>query len=319
MKKYIDSGKIDTRSGFGAGLVEAGRADSRVVALAADLKGSLKMDAFAAEFPERFIQCGIAEANMVGVAAGLSLTGKIPFCGSFAEFITGRVYDQVRQEVGYGRTNVKLASSHAGITLGEDGATHQTMEDLALMRAIPGMTVLVPCDYNQTKNATIAAARYEGPVYLRFGRPAVPNFTGADEPFEIGKVYVLNEGADVTLIACGHLVWEALEAAEALETEGIGAEVLNVATVKPLDAAAILASLRKTGAAVVAEEHNMAGGLGEAVAGVLAAEAPAPVEFIGGGDRFGQSGKPAELMAAYGLDAAHIAAAARKAIARKNR
>ena len=319
MKKYIDSGKIDTRSGFGAGLVEAGRADSRVVALAADLKGSLKMDAFAAEFPERFIQCGIAEANMVGVAAGLSLTGKIPFCGSFAEFITGRVYDQVRQEVGYGRTNVKLASSHAGITLGEDGATHQTMEDLALMRAIPGMTVLVPCDYNQTKNATIAAARYEGPVYLRFGRPAVPNFTGADEPFEIGKVYVLNEGADVTLIACGHLVWEALQAAEALETEGIGAEVLNVATVKPLDAAAILASLRKTGAAVVAEEHNMAGGLGEAVAGVLAAEAPAPVEFIGGGDRFGQSGKPAELMAAYGLDAAHIAAAARKAIARKNR
>ncbi|MBQ9547978.1 MAG: transketolase family protein [Bacteroidales bacterium] len=319
MKKYIDSGNIDTRSGFGAGLVEAGRADSRVVALAADLKGSLKMDAFAAEFPERFIQCGIAEANMVGVAAGLSLTGKIPFCGSFAEFITGRVYDQVRQEVGYGRTNVKLASSHAGITLGEDGATHQTMEDLALMRAIPGMTVLVPCDYNQTKNATIAAARYEGPVYLRFGRPAVPNFTGADEPFEIGKVYVLNEGADVTLIACGHLVWEALQAAEALETEGIGAEVLNVATVKPLDAAAILASLRKTGAAVVAEEHNMAGGLGEAVAGVLAAEAPAPVEFIGGGDRFGQSGKPAELMAAYGLDAAHIAAAARKAIARKNR
>ncbi len=319
MKKYIDSGKIDTRSGFGAGLVEAGRADSRVVALAADLKGSLKMDAFAAEFPERFIQCGIAEANMVGVAAGLSLTGKIPFCGSFAEFITGRVYDQVRQEVGYGRTNVKLASSHAGITLGEDGATHQTMEDLALMRAIPGMTVLVPCDYNQTKNATIAAARYEGPVYLRFGRPAVPNFTGADEPFEIGKVYVLNEGADVTLIACGHLVWEALQAAEALEAEGIGAEVLNVATVKPLDAAAILASLRKTGAAVVAEEHNMAGGLGEAVAGVLAAEAPAPVEFIGGGDRFGQSGKPAELMAAYGLDAAHIAAAARKAIARKTR
>ena len=317
MKVYTDTGKKDTRSGFGAGLVEAGRADERVVALAADLKGSLKMDAFAAEFPDRFIQCGIAEANMVGVAAGLSLTGKIPFCGSFAEFITGRVYDQVRQEVGYGRTNVKLASSHAGITLGEDGATHQTMEDLALMRAIPGMTVLVPCDYNQTKNATLAAARYEGPVYLRFGRPSVPNFTDPDEPFEIGKIYNLNEGSDVTLVACGHLVWEALQAAAILEAEGISAEVLNVATVKPLDEAALLASVGKTGAVVVAEEHNMAGGLGEAVAGVLAANGPAPVEFIGGGDRFGQSGTPAELMAAYGLDAAHIAAAARKAIARK--
>ena len=317
MKSYIDTGKKDTRSGFGAGLVEAGRADSRVVALAADLKGSLKMDAFAAEFPERFIQCGIAEANMVGVAAGLSLTGKIPFCGSFAEFITGRVYDQIRQEVGYGHTNVKLASSHAGITLGEDGATHQTMEDLALMRAIPGMTVIVPCDYNQTKNATLAAARFEGPVYLRFGRPSVPNFTDPDQPFEIGRIYTMNEGSDVTLIACGHLVWEAIQAAAALEAEGISAEVLNVATVKPLDTEALLASLRKTGAAVVAEEHNTAGGLGEAVAGVLATQAPAPLEFINGGDRFGQSGTPAELMAAYGLDAAHIAEAARKAIARK--
>ena len=317
MKSYIDTGKKDTRSGFGAGLVEAGRADGRVVALAADLKGSLKMDAFAAEFPERFIQCGIAEANMVGVAAGLSLTGKIPFCGSFAEFITGRVYDQIRQEVGYGHTNVKLASSHAGITLGEDGATHQTMEDLALMRAIPGMTVIVPCDYNQTKNATLAAARFEGPVYLRFGRPSVPNFTDPDQPFEIGRIYTMNEGSDVTLIACGHLVWEAIQAAAALEAEGISAEVLNVATVKPLDTEALLASLRKTGAAVVAEEHNTAGGLGEAVAGVLATQAPAPLEFINGGDRFGQSGTPAELMAAYGLDAAHIAEAARKAIARK--
>ena len=246
MKKYIDTGKIDTRSGFGAGLLEAGKQDERVLALTADLKGSLKMDAFAKEFPERFIQCGIAEANMVGVAAGLALTGKIPFCGSFAEFVSGRVYDQIRQEVGYGHTNVKLASSHAGITLGEDGATHQTMEDIALMRAIPGMVVINPCDFNQTKNATIAAAKYVGPVYLRFGRPSWPNFTGADEPFEIGKAYVMNEGTDVTLIATGHMVWESLQAAEALEAEGISAEVINVATIKPLDEAAILASAGKT-------------------------------------------------------------------------
>lgn len=317
MKKYTDQGKVDTRSGFGAGLLEAGRRDSRVLAMTADLKGSLKMDAFAAEFPERFIQCGIAEANMVGAASGLAITGKIPFVGSFAEFVTGRVYDQLRQEVAYGHTNVKIASSHAGITLGEDGATHQTMEDVALMRALPGMAVIVPCDYNQTKAATIAAAEYEGPVYLRFGRPSVPNFTAADEPFEIGKVYNMNEGTDVTIIACGHLVWEALGAAEMLEAEGISAEVLNVATVKPLDADAIVASAAKTGCIVVAEEHNMAGGLGEAIAGVLVAAAPTPVEFVNGGDRFGQSGTPAELMKAYGLDAAHLAEAAKRAIARK--
>ncbi len=317
MKKYTDQGKVDTRSGFGAGLVEAGRKDERVLALTADLKGSLKMDAFAAEFPERFIQCGIAEANMVGVAAGLAITGKVPFIGSFAEFVTSRVYDQLRQEVAYGHTNVKIASSHAGITLGEDGATHQTMEDIALMRALPGMAVVVPCDYNQTKNATVAAAGWDGPVYLRFGRPAVPNFTGADEPFEIGKVYNLNEGKDVTILACGHLVWEALQAAEALEAEGISAEVLNVATVKPLDEAAVVASLKKTGCAVVAEEHNWAGGLGEAVAGIAAAKLPTPIEFVNGEDKFGQSGTPAELMKAWGFDAAGIAAAARKAIARK--
>ena len=317
MKKYIDTGKIDTRSGFGAGLLEAGKQDERVLALTADLKGSLKMDAFAKEFPERFIQCGIAEANMVGVAAGLALTGKIPFCGSFAEFISGRVYDQIRQEVGYGHTNVKLASSHAGVTLGEDGATHQTMEDIALMRAIPGMVVINPCDYNQTKNATIAAAKYEGPVYLRFGRPSWPNFTGADEPFEIGKAYVMNEGTDVTLVATGHLVWESLQAAEALEAEGISAEVINVATIKPLDEATILASAAKTKAVVVAEEHNTAGGLGEAVSAVLAAGCPVPMEFINGGDRWGQSGTPKELIAAYGLDAAHIVAAAKKALGRK--
>ncbi len=317
MKKYTDTGKKDTRSGFGAGLVLAGRENPKVVALTADLKPSVKMGDFAKEFPDRFVECGIAEANMVGVASGMALTGLVPFCGSFAEFITGRVYDQIRQEVSYGNTNVKLASSHAGITLGEDGATHQTMEDIALMRALPGMVVLVPCDYNQTVQATLAAARYEGPVYLRFGRPSVPNFTDPDEPFEIGKIYNLNPGTDVTLVATGHLVWEALKAAEQLEAEGISAEVLNVATIKPLDSKTILESVGKTGCVVVAEEHNAQGGLGEAVAGVLAAGRPAPVEFINGGDRFGESGTPAQLMEAYGLDAAHIVAAARKAIGRK--
>ena len=317
MKKYTDTGKKDTRSGFGVGLLKAGQANPNVVALTADLKGSLKMDAFAAEFPERFIQCGIAEANMVGAAAGLAITGKIPFIGSFAEFVTGRVYDQIRQEVAYGCTNVKIASSHAGITLGEDGATHQTMEDIALMRALPGMVVLNPCDFNQTVQATIAAAQYKGPVYLRFGRPSVPNFTPEDEPFVIGKAIVLNEGKDVTLIATGHTVWEALLAAEALEADGISAEVINMATIKPLDEEAIVKSAKKTGAVVVAEEHNLAGGLGEAVAGVLAKKLPTPVEFVNGEDKFGQSGTPSALMAAYGLDAPHIADAAKKAVARK--
>lgn len=317
MKKYIDTGKKDTRSGFGAGLLEAGKQDKRVVALTADLKGSLKMDEFAAEFPDRFVQCGIAEANMVGVAAGLANSGKIPFAGSFAEFISGRVYDQIRQEVGYGHTNVKLASSHAGITLGEDGATHQTMEDIALMRAIPGMVVLNPCDYNQTKAATIAAAEYVGPVYLRFGRPSWPNFTDENEPFEIGKAYIMNEGKDVTIIATGHLVWEALQAAETLESEGICAEVINVATIKPLDEETILASALKTKAVVVAEEHNSAGGLGELVAGVCASNCPVPMVFVNGKDRFGQSGTPSELLEAYGLDAGHIAEAARKVIEKK--
>ena len=317
MTKYIDTGKKDTRSGFGAGLLEAGKADGRIVALTADLKGSLKMNAFADAFPERFIQCGIAEANMVGVAAGLAITGKIPFIGSFAEFVTGRVYDQLRQEVAYGKANVKIASSHAGITLGEDGATHQTMEDIALMRALPEMVVLAPCDYNQTLQATLAAAKYEGPVYLRFGRPAVPNFTPQDRPFEIGKAWVMNEGSDVSIIACGHLVWEALQAAELLEAEGISAEVVNMATIKPLDEQALLATARKTGALVVAEEHNMAGGLGEAVAGVLARELPTRVEFVNGADRFGQSGTPSALMKVYGLDAQHLAAAAKRALAHK--
>ena len=298
-------------------MLEAGRADSRVLAMTADLKGSLKMDAFAAEFPDRFIQCGIAESNMVGAAAGLAIAGKIPFIGSFAEFVTGRVYDQLRQEVAYGHTNVKIASSHAGITLGEDGATHQTMEDIALMRALPGMAVVVPCDYNQTKQATIASAKWDGPVYLRFGRPSVPNFTDADEEFVIGKVYNMNEGSDVTILTCGHLVWEALQAAEALEAEGISAEVLNVATVKPLDTEAVMASLRKTGCAVVAEEHNAFGGLGEAVASIAASQLPTPIEFVNGGDKFGQSGTPAELMKAWGFDAAHLAEAAKRVMARK--
>ena len=316
MKKYIDTGKKDTRSGFGAGLLQAGRANPDIVALTADLKGSLKMDAFAAEFPERFFQCGIAEANMVGVSAGLAIAGKIPFIGSFAEFVTGRVYDQLRQEVSYGRANVKIASSHAGITLGEDGATHQTMEDIALMRALPDMVVLNPCDYNQTIAATLAAAEYDGPVYLRFGRPGVPNFTPADEPFVIGKALVLNEGADVTLIATGHTVWESLLAAEALEAEGISAEVIDIATIKPLDEEAVAASARKTGAVVIAEEHNGAGGLGEAVAAALAKSCPTRCAFVNGGDRFGQSGTPAALMSAYGLDSAHIAAAAKALLKR---
>ena len=310
MKKYIDTGKKDTRSGFGAGLLAAGKADERVFALTADLKGSLKMDAFADEFPERFVQCGIAEANLVGAAAGLAIAGKIPFIGSFAEFVTGRVYDQIRQEVSYGKANVKIASSHAGITLGEDGATHQTMEDIALMRALPDMVVINPCDYNQTMQATIAAAKYDGPVYLRFGRPSVPNFTPADEPFVIGKAYVLNEGKDVSIFTCGHLVWEALLAAEQLEAQGISAEVINVATIKPLDEATVLASVKKTGKAVVAEEHNAAGGLGEAIAALLARECPTRLAFLNGKDLFGQTGTPAELMALYGLDATHIAEAA---------
>lgn len=317
MKKYTDTGKKDTRSGFGAGLLEAGRKNPDIVALTADLAGSVKMDAFAKEFPERFIQCGIAEANMIGAAAGLAITGKVAFVGSFAEFVTGRVYDQVRQEVAYGHTNVKIASSHAGITLGEDGATHQTMEDIALMRALPGMVVINPCDYNQCKAATIAIADYNGPVYLRYGRPAMPNFTPEDQVFEIGKAINLNEGTDVTIFATGHLVWEALGAAEILEAEGVSAEVIDIATIKPLDVEAVVASAKKTRAVVCAEEHNMCGGLGELIAGVLASHAPTPIEYINGADKFGQSGTPAQLLKAYDMDAEHIAEAARKVISRK--
>lgn len=315
--KYTNTGNKDTRSGFGAGLLEAGKKNPDIVALTADLAGSVKMDAFAKAFPERFIQCGIAEANMIGTAAGLAITGKIAFAGSFAEFVTGRVYDQIRQEVAYGKTNVKIASSHAGITLGEDGATHQTMEDIALMRALPNMVVINPCDYNQCKAATLAIAEYEGPVYLRYGRPSMPNFTPEDQVFEIGKAICMNEGKDVTIFATGHLVWEAIGAAEILEAEGISAEVIDIATIKPLDEEAVIASARKTGTVVCAEEHNMCGGLGELISGVLAANEPTPVEFINGGDKFGQTGTPAQLLKAYGMDAENIAAAARKAISRK--
>ena len=316
-KKYTNTGNKDTRSGFGAGLLEAGRKNPNIVALTADLLGSVKMDAFAKEFPERFFQCGIAEANMIGAAAGLAITGKVAFASSFAEFVTGRVYDQIRQEVAYGHTNVKVCASHAGITLGEDGATHQTMEDIALMRALPNMVVINPCDYNQCKAATLAIAEYEGPVYLRFGRPTMPNFTPEDQVFEIGKAICLNEGSDVTIFATGHLVWEAVNAAELLEAEGISAEVIDIATIKPLDIEAVVASAKKTGAVVCAEEHNMCGGLGELIAGVLAANAPTPMEYINGGDKFGQSGTPAQLLSLYGMNATNIAAAAKKAIARK--
>ncbi len=317
MEKFTNTGNKDTRSGFGAGLFELGKQNENVVALCADLTGSLKMDAFAKEWPERFFQAGIAEANMIGVGAGLALSGKIPFVGSFAAFVTGRVYDQIRQSVAYSETNVKIAASHAGITLGEDGATHQILEDIGLMKMLPNMVVINPCDYNQTKAATIAAGNYNGPVYLRFGRPGVPNFTPEDQKFEIGKALKLIEGKDVTIFATGHLVWEAIQAAEILEQEGINAEVINIHTIKPLDVEAVLESVGKTHAVVCAEEHFIAGGMGESIASTLAANAPAPVEFVAINDKFGQSGTPSALMKAYGLDAEHIVAAAKKAISRK--
>lgn len=308
MKDYTVTGNKDTRSGYGAGLVLAARKDPNVVGLVADLTPSLKMDAFAKEFPERFYECGIAEANMVGVAAGMAITGKVPFIGSFAEFVSGRVYDQVRQEVSYGNTNVKIASSHAGITLGEDGATHQTMEDIALMRALPHMVVLAPCDYNQAVAATVAAAEYNGAVYLRVGRPVMPIFTDPEQKFEIGKAYVMNPGEDVTILCYGHLVWPCLQAAAILEAEGIKAEVINVATIKPLDTKTIIESVKKTGKCVICEEHNQAGGLGEAVAAVLATEGiSCKLTLLNGGDRFGESGSPAKLMEAYGYTPENIA------------
>ena len=310
MKEYTDSGKKDTRSGFGAALAELGNSNPKVLALTADLKGSLKMDQFADEHPDRFFDAGIAEANMVGMAAGLAIAGYIPFIGTFANFASARVMDQIRQSVCYSRTNVKIAASHAGITLGEDGATHQTLEDIGIMRMLPGMVVINPCDYNQTRAATLAAAAWDGPVYLRFGRPSVPNFTPEDQVFEIGKALKLNDGGDVTIIATGHLVWEAVQAAKELEARGIHADLLDIHTIKPLDREAVLASVRKTGRVVVAEEHLIAGGLGEVIAAVLATACPAPMRLVAIDDEFGQSGTPAELMRTYGLDAAHIVEAA---------
>ena len=317
MKEYSNQGSQDTRSGFGAGLTELGRTNPNVVALCADLIGSLKMDQFIEENPERFFQIGIAEANMMGIAAGLTIGGKIPFTGTFANFSTGRVYDQIRQSIAYSDKNVKICASHAGVTLGEDGATHQILEDIGLMKMLPGMVVINPCDYNQTKAATIAIADYEGPVYLRFGRPKVANFTPADQNFEIGKGILLQEGTDVTIVATGHLVWEALEAAKTLHAEGILAEVINIHTIKPLDKDIIIKSVGKTGAIVTAEEHNYLGGLGESVARVLSENKPTPQEFIATQDTFGESGTPAQLMEKYGLNAAAIVKASKKVIERK--
>jgi len=317
MSTYPILDQKDTRSGFGAGLLELGRTNPDVVALCADLTGSLKMDAFQKEFPERFIQVGVAEANMMGMAAGLTIGGKIPFTGTFANFSTGRVYDQIRQSIAYAGKNVKICASHAGLTLGEDGATHQILEDIGLMRMLPGMAVVVPCDHNQTRQATIAIAAHEGPVYLRFGRPKWPVFIPADMPFEIGKAQVLVEGNDVTLFACGHLVWTALKAAEELAKEGISAEVLNVHTIKPLDTEAVLRSAKKTGCVVSCEEHNKHGGLGDAIAQTLAAHMPKPQEYVAVNDSFGESGTPEELLKKYGLDTPDIVAAAKRALARK--
>lgn len=317
MKTYTDTGKKDTRSGFGSGLTELGKTNENVVALCADLTGSLKMDEFKENHPERFFQVGIAEANMISMAAGMTIGGKIPFTGTFANFSTGRVYDQIRQSVAYSGKNVKICASHAGLTLGEDGATHQILEDLGMMKMLPGMTVINPCDYNQTKAATLAIAELEGPVYLRFGRPKVPNFTPENQEFEIGKAVHLQEGSDVTIIATGHLVWEALEAAKTLHDKNISAEVINIHTIKPLDDEAILKSVKKTGCVVTAEEHNFLGGLGESVARVLAAHHPAPQEFVATQDTFGESGTPEQLMEKYGLNAESIVKAVEKVLKRK--
>ena len=317
MKKYTYTQKKDTRSGFGAGLAELGRTNPNVVALCADLIGSLKMNEFIDENPERFFQIGIAEANMMGIAAGLTIGGKIPFTGTFANFSTSRVYDQIRQSVAYSGKNVKICASHAGITLGEDGATHQVLEDIGMMKMLPHMVVINPCDYNQTKAATIAIADYVGPVYLRFGRPKVPNFTPADQKFEIGKALHLKEGNDVTIFATGHLVWEALEAAKTLDAEGISAEVINLHTIKPLDNEAILKAVKNTKCVVTAEEHMLNGGLGDSIAQLLSRNTPTPIEMVGMDDSFGESGPPMKLMEKYGIDRNAIVESAKKVITRK--
>ena len=317
MKVYDYTEKKDTRSGFGDGLTELGKTNPNVVALCADLTGSLKMNEFKKNHPERFFQVGIAEANMMGIASGLTIGGKIPFTGTFANFSTGRVYDQIRQSIAYSGKNVKICASHAGITLGEDGATHQILEDIGLMKMLPGMTVINTCDYNQTKAATIAIASHKGPVYLRFGRPKVPVFTPENQSFEIGKAVQLQEGNDVTIVATGHLVWEALEAAKILHDKGISADVINIHTIKPLDKEVILKSVEKTGCIVTAEEHNYLGGLGESVSRVLALKNPTPQEFVATNDTFGESGTPAQLMEKYGLSANSIAEKSEKVINRK--
>lgn len=317
MKRFTFTDKKDTRSGFGAGLLELGRSNPQVVALCADLTGSLKMDAFEKEFPDRFFQVGIAEANMMGLAAGMTVGGKIPFTGTFANFSTGRVYDQIRQSIAYSGKNVKICASHAGITLGEDGATHQILEDIGMMRMLPDMVVINPCDFNQTKAATLAIAAYKGPVYLRFGRPVVPNFTPADQEFRIGEAVTLAEGTDVSIFATGHLVWKAIEACEMLEEKGISAEIINIHTIKPLDVQAVLRSARKTGCVVTAEEHQVNGGLGDAIARVLVSQHPVPQEYVAVNDSFGESGTPEQLMKKYGLEAENIAAAAERVIRRR--
>ena len=317
MENYTNQGDKDTRSGFGEGLNELGRSNKNVVALCADLTGSLKMNEFAKENPERFFQVGIAEANMIGLAAGLSTGGKIPFTGTFANFSTGRVYDQIRQSIAYSNKNVKICASHAGITLGEDGATHQILEDIGLMKMLPGMTVINTCDFNQTKSATIEISNYDGPVYLRFGRPKVANFTGVNQKFEIGKGISLKEGSDVTVVATGHLVWEALKASEILFTKGIDCEIINIHTIKPLDEDIILESVSKTGCIVSAEEHNIYGGLGESISRLLTTTLPSPQEFVGTNDTFGESGTPSELMNKYGLNRSSIIDSVVKVLKRK--
>ena len=317
MTPYKIQDQKETRAGFGAALLELGKKNPKVVALTADLCESLRMDAFAHAYPERFIQVGISEANMISIAAGMTIGGQIPFTGTFANFSTGRVYDQIRQSVAYSTKNVKICASHAGLTLGEDGATHQILEDIGLMKMLPNMTVIVPCDYNQTFLATQAIANYNGPVYLRFGRPKMPNFTRLEEAFVIGKAQILKEGTDVSIFACGHLVWPALEAANTLQENGINAEVINIHTIKPLDIQAIIQSVQKTGCVVTAEEHERNGGLGDSIAQVLGMHFPAPIEMIAVNDSFGESGKPMELLTKYGLDTPHIVEAAMKSIGRK--
>ena len=317
MKKYTYTETKDTRSGFGAGLLEAARENENIVGLCADLTGSLKMNAFENEFPERFFQVGISEANMMSMAAGMTIGGKIPFTGTFANFSTSRVYDQIRQSIAYSSKNVKICASHAGLTLGEDGATHQVLEDIGMMKMLPGMVVINPCDYNQTKAATIAIAKYDGPVYLRFGRPKMPVFTPADQEFIIGEAVMLNEGTDVTIVATGHLVWEAIEASHILAEMGINAEVINIHTIKPLDASAILKSVEKTGCIVTAEEHQMNGGLGDSIAQLLALKKPTPLEMVAVNDSFGESGKPSDLMEKYGLTRSDIVKSVKKVLTRK--